>query len=303
MSDKKYYYSEIFDSIQGEGTYTGVKTLWLRFFLCNLQCNGFGQIDPTNPETYDLPFEDFDVDSVQRVEDLPVWNKGCDSSYTWAKKFKKLMGHKTPSELVDEVMKVASNEHNPQGLFKHPISGQVSDMCFTGGEPLMRTGQACSVAMMKRFHDIGNMPRSVTYETNGTQTLTDDFINYWTKYKDDPEQPELFFSLSPKLWTVAGEQPTKAIKPEIVKQYFDLSQRGHLKFVLGSKVEQWDEMESVLKQFREIGVEFPVYIMPVGATEEDQIATAGDVANIAIKRGYNVAGRLHCYLFGNQIGT
>ena len=37
MSEKEYLYSEIFDSIQGEGTYTGVHSLWLRFFLCNLQ--------------------------------------------------------------------------------------------------------------------------------------------------------------------------------------------------------------------------------------------------------------------------
>ncbi len=44
MSEKEYLYSEIFDSIQGEGTYTGVHSLWLRFFLCNLQCNGFGTI-------------------------------------------------------------------------------------------------------------------------------------------------------------------------------------------------------------------------------------------------------------------
>ena len=85
MSDKKYYYSEIFYSIQGEGHYTGVPTAWIRFFLCNLQCNGFGQIDPTNPHTYELPYEDFDAKKVNRVEDLPVWKHGCDSSYTWAK--------------------------------------------------------------------------------------------------------------------------------------------------------------------------------------------------------------------------
>ena len=70
--EKKFYYSEIFHSIQGEGHYTGVPTAWIRFFLCNLQCNGFGQIDPTNPDTYDLPFENFDVSSVDKVEDLPV---------------------------------------------------------------------------------------------------------------------------------------------------------------------------------------------------------------------------------------
>ena len=64
MSPKEYTYSEIFHSIQGEGHYTGVPTAWIRFFLCNLQCSGFGQKDPTNPDTYELPFEDFDVDSV-----------------------------------------------------------------------------------------------------------------------------------------------------------------------------------------------------------------------------------------------
>ena len=57
--EKKYYYSEIFHSIQGEGQYTGVPTAWIRFFLCNLQCNGFGQKDPTDPSTYELPFENF----------------------------------------------------------------------------------------------------------------------------------------------------------------------------------------------------------------------------------------------------
>ena len=33
---------------------------------------------------------------VDKVEDLPVWDKGCDSSYTWAKEFKDLMGYETP---------------------------------------------------------------------------------------------------------------------------------------------------------------------------------------------------------------
>ena len=53
----KIAYSEIFHSIQGEGHYTGVPSSWLRFFLCNLQCDGFGQDDPTNPDTYDLPYQ------------------------------------------------------------------------------------------------------------------------------------------------------------------------------------------------------------------------------------------------------
>src|SRR6056300_812954 len=119
--DRKYYYSEIFHSIQGEGHYTGVPTAWIRFFLCNLQCNGFGQIDPRNPDTYDLPFERFDTTTVKRVEDLPVWDKGCDSSYTWSKKFKHLMGQKTAVELAQQIIDTIKTDSNPKEWFHNPL--------------------------------------------------------------------------------------------------------------------------------------------------------------------------------------
>ena len=173
--ERKYHYSEIFHSIQGEGHYTGVPTAWLRFFLCNLQCNGFGQVDPTNPDTYELPFEDFDVSSVKRVEDLPVWEKGCDSSYTWAKKFKGLMGHETPTVLANKVVDILKNESNPDGKFLHPVSKQNQHLCFTGGEPLMVTAQAATMAIYKELQKQGNVPGSITYETNGTQILKEPF--------------------------------------------------------------------------------------------------------------------------------
>ena len=59
MHNNTYAYSEIFDSIQGEGEYTGYPTAWLRFYLCNLQCNGFSQDDPTDPSTYKLPYKNY----------------------------------------------------------------------------------------------------------------------------------------------------------------------------------------------------------------------------------------------------
>jgi 7-carboxy-7-deazaguanine synthase len=296
--EKKYYYSEIFYSIQGEGHYTGVPTAWLRFFLCNLQCNGFGQLDPTDPTKYELPFEDFDVDSVSRVEDLPVWDKGCDSSYTWAKKFKKLMGHETPKVLADKIVDILRTDENWNGLFLHPVSRQHQHLCFTGGEPLMVTGQKASVGIYKELESRSNLPSSMTFETNGTQKLTPEFADW---VKQIPE--EVFFSVSPKLWTVAGEKPEKAIKPEVVAEYHKLSQAGQLKFVVGDSDEQWTEMESVIKKFRDAGVHWPVWVMPTGAREEEQQASAGKVAERAFKRGYNVAARVHVYLFGNAIGT
>ena len=296
--EKKYYYSEIFYSIQGEGHYTGVPTAWLRFFLCNLQCNGFGQIDPTNPDTYELPFEDFDITTVKRVEDLPVWEKGCDSSYTWAKKFKGLMGQETPTVLASKIVDAIKTESNPEGKFLHPVSKQHQHMCFTGGEPLMATGQMAVVGIYNTLKEQDNLPGSMTFETNGTQRLRDPFID-WVNSIDT----EVFFSCSPKLFTVSGEKSDKAIKPEIVAEYHKLSKAGQLKFVVGPKEREWDEMEEAVEKFRSAGVDWPVWIMPTGAREQEQTASAGDVAQKAFKRGYNVAARVHVYLFGNKIGT
>ena len=297
-TERKYYYSEIFYSIQGEGHYTGVPTAWLRFFLCNLQCNGFGQIDPTNPDTYELPFEDFDVTTVKRVEDLPVWEKGCDSSYTWAKKFKGLMGQETPTVLASKIVDAIKTESNPEGKFLHPVSKQHQHMCFTGGEPLMATGQMAVVGIYNTLKEQDNLPGSMTFETNGTQRLRDPFID-WVNSIDT----EVFFSCSPKLFTVSGEKSDKAIKPEIVAEYYKLSKAGQLKFVVGPKEREWDEMEEAVEKFRSEGVDWPVWIMPTGAREQEQTASAGDVAQKAFKRGYNVAARVHVYLFGNKIGT
>jgi len=298
MSDKKYIYSEIFHSIQGEGHYTGVPTAWIRFFLCNLQCDGFGQKFPTKPETYELPYNDFDAHSVDRVEDLPVWDKGCDSSYTWSKKFKHLMGQATGAELAEKLVNIMKNEHNPDGLFMHPLSKQHNHLCITGGEPLMRHAQNAFIDIYNNLGD--NIPSSITWETNGTQKLSDDYKNL---IQSDSFKPEAFFSVSPKLWTVAGEKREKAIKPEIVREYYDLSKTGQLKFVVGQTKEEWQDLDEVVTMFRDAGVHYPIWIMPTGAREEEQSATAGDVAKMAFERGYNVAGRMHVYLFGNAIGT
>ena len=296
--EKKYYYSEIFYSIQGEGHYTGVPTAWLRFFLCNLQCNGFGQIDPTNPDTYELPFEDFDVTTVKRVEDLPVWEKGCDSSYTWAKKFKGLMGQETPSALANKLVDAIKTDSNPTGQFLHPITKQRQHLCFTGGEPMMATGQMAVVGIWEELARQGNLPGSMTFETNGTQIIRPKFID-WVNSIDT----EVFFSCSPKLFTVSGEKTEKAIKPENVAEYQECSNRGQLKFVVGAADREWDELEMTVEKFRKAGVQWPVWVMPTGAREEEQVATAGQVAEKAFKKGYNVAARVHVYLFGNAIGT
>lgn len=301
-----YRYSEIFHSFQGEGVYTGRSTAWIRFFLCNLQCAGFGQKDPTDPSTYIEPYKEFDVSEIKRVEDLPVWEYGCDSSYTWAKKYAHLVHRHTPAEICDLIQAAFAHESNPTGQFIHPLTNQETHFAFTGGEPLLN--QDAMVAIIREFEERDNVPNFVTVETNGTQPIkNDDFydmVDNWKISRNSINGSEWFWSVSPKLWSTAGERPSKAIKPEVVGSYAALSNHGQLKYVVNGSADSWDEVEQYTKLFREAGVDWDVYIMYVGATkeeqEDDQIA---NVAMEAMRRGYHFSGRLHCYVFGNKIGT
>lgn len=306
-------YSEIFRSLQGEGMYTGKNTLWLRLFGCPLQCEGFGQKDPTNPATYELPYKEFDPVGVKCLEDLPVWKFGCDSSYSFAKKFKHL-NHTDFSELLAiKLMALLRSEKNPQGTFLHDHSNIETHLCFTGGEPLLPVNQKAIASVINELGKYpggiipgtnkrkeNNYPRYVTFETNGTQKLTPqftEFLNIHSRYT------RFMFSVSPKLFTVSGEKNAKAIKPDNVFGYQQITDKGQLKFVLGLEDRQWKEMEQVTKQFRDAGVTYPVYIMPVSALVEDQEKIAAQVCDRALSEGYHVAPRVHCYVYGNSIGT
>lgn len=307
-----YKFSEIFYSFQGEGAYCGRPTAWIRFFLCNLQCDGFGQKDPTDPDSYVLPYKDFDLSDIDRIEDLPVWEYGCDSSYTWAKRYRHLAHDKPAADIAQMLSDVMVHESNPTGMFQHPATGQETDLAFTGGEPMLN--QQAMVDILHEFHRMKNMPARITVETNGTKPIKDPLVDAIEKFMTTEEyggtvpdgrgHVEWFWSVSPKLWSTAGEKHSKAIKPQVVGEYNEVSQYGQLKYVVNGTDESWREVEENTRLYREEGVDWPVYIMPVGATkeeqEEDQIA---EIAVEAMKRGYFFSGRLHCYVFGNQIGT
>jgi 6-pyruvoyltetrahydropterin 2'-reductase len=291
MSNNVYAYSEIFDSIQGEGEYTGYPTAWLRFYLCNLQCNGFSQDDPTDPSTYKLPYKDFDLIKINRLEELPVWEYGCDSSYSWSKKYKHLQHKKESRQIADGIRKSFTNQWN-DGKWGN------RHMCFTGGEPLMKHAQLCTMEVMQHFYDDGDFPKFVTYETNGTQMPRPEFIKFYQEYPG-----ECMISCSPKLFNVAGETKKRAIRPEVVAKYMEFADKGYLKFVLTPHQAAWDELDEAIEEFRAAGVDWPIWIMPSGATVEGQQIHDGDVAKMALDRGYNVAARVHTYLWGNLIGV
>ena len=174
-------------------------------------------------------------------------------------------------------------------------------MAFTGGEPMLN--QDAIVAILTEFDVRGNYPKFVTVETNGTKLLRDKQLQLRIENHRN-HLGEWFWSISPKLFSTSGELAKKAIKPEVVASYYEASQHGQLKYVVNGTQQSWDEVEQHTEAFRKAGCGFPVWIMPVGATkeqqEEKQIA---EIAMEAMRRGYAVSGRLHCYVFGNKIGT
>jgi 7-carboxy-7-deazaguanine synthase len=290
-------YSETFFSAQGEGQYVGIPSLWMRFFLCNLQCNGFGQKDPTNPDTYELPYETIDITNIDSVFDLPVFDKGCDSSYTWSKKYKHLITDKTVTEAVDELTALL-----PHGKFIHPATGQASHMVFTGGEPMIKGTPPGMIEVIEEFKRRHNKPQYVTVETNGTRPITDEFAEWIEKEYTSKENKEWYWSLSPKLWATAGEQSKKAIKPEVIGRYAEVSPVGQLKYVVNGTDESWREVEENTKLFREAGCNYPVWIMGVGGTYEGLVQTEASIADEAIRRGYYYTSRVHVHIYGNAIG-
>ena len=290
-------YSETFYSAQGEGQYVGIPSLWMRFFLCNLQCNGFGQKDPTDPSTYELPYETIDISDITNVFDLPVFEKGCDSSYTWSKKYKHLITDKTVEEAVDELTALL-----PHGKFIHPVTQQPVHMVFTGGEPMLKNTQPGMMQVIDEFKRRDNMPMNVTVETNGTKPITDEFANWVHCNYSGWVGREWYWSLSPKLWSTAGEKPKKAIQPEVIGRYAEVSPKGQLKFVVNGSEASWQEVEDNVKLFREAGCDFPVWIMGVGGTFEGLVQTEASIADEAIQRGYNYTSRVHVHIYGNAIG-
>ena len=296
----KLRYSEAFYSVQGEGRFVGVPSVFLRTFGCNFRCMNFGldkhpnrsekleQGIKYNPEVKQL-LDDGILDKVNRFEDLPIVHTGCDTYASIYPEFKKYMKDHTVDEVVDYVLSLT-----PQGKWTMD-NGQDVHFILTGGEPLL--------GWQRLYMDLFKHPRmgdlkNVTFETNTTQTLRDDFREWLNN-----ERPfHITWSCSPKL-SVSGEPWDTAIKPDIARQYYDVPNSSmYFKFVVATE-EDVDEVTKAVEQYRAEGIDVPVYVMPLGGrSEEYQLNTRG-VATLAMERGWRYTPRLHVDIFGNAWGT
>jgi 7-carboxy-7-deazaguanine synthase len=289
----KLRYSEAFYSIQGEGKFVGVPSVFLRTFGCNFRCQNFGldrnrKKERYNPEVAKL-IEDRVHETVERFEDLPLVFTGCDTYASIYPEFKHLVFDRTIDKVVDHLLSLTPNGKWIQD------NGQDVHLIMTGGEPLLAWQQLyIELFEHPRMKDLKN----VTFETNTTQWLHEDFRDYLANRAGF----KTTFSCSPKL-SVSGESWNDAIKPGIANQYYNLPGADlYLKFVVADSVDV-GEVDLAVAEYRKAGIECPVYLMPVGGRTEGYNLTVQEVANLAKQKGYRFTPRLHIDLYGNQWGT
>lgn len=275
--------AEIFYSLQGEGKYLGVPSLFLRVFGCNFQCQGFampkGQLSEERLQ--------IDPSKYQKYEDLPLVHTGCDSYASWDVRFKHLSPVLTITEIVDKIQQLL-----PEGKFS-----QDKHLVLTGGEPLLGW-QKQYIELFKEFEKRNMNLSHVTFETNGTQPLRDDLSSYmYDKIK------EVTFSISSKLPS-SGEKWIDAIRPEIVNTYFNPSagRNGYFKWVLSSE-EDYIDVISAINSYRLGNISLPVYVMPAGGTGKYYEDNKIWVSNLAMKEGWRYSPRLQVELWKNAWGT
>ena len=278
--------AELFYSIQGEGRYMGVPSVFLRTFGCNFKCAGFGMERPMLSTEADDLASIHELNPFSRYEDLPLVSTGCDSYASWHPDFKNLSPMLTTDAIVDRIMEIL-----PHGEW------QDEHLVITGGEPLL--------GWQRAYADLLDHPRmkglkEITFETNGTQKLTPEFKNYLDHYIDETHGREVTFSVSAKL-PGSGEQWADAIKPEVVVEYEEVGY-AYLKFVVATQQDVADA-ECAAGAYRAAGFMGPVYLMPVGGVESVYSLNARNVAGAAMKRGWRYSDRLQVPLFKNEWGT
>lgn len=289
----KLRYSEAFYSVQGEGKFVGVPSVFLRTFGCNFRCMNFSLPRGTekgkhNAEVKKLLDNEVHL-TTKNFNDLPIIHTGCDTYASIYPEFKKLMMNKTVDEVVEHLLSLT-----PEGKWTME-NGQDIHLIFTGGEPLLGW-QRLYIELLDhpKMKDLKN----VTFETNTTQTLRKDF----KEFLSTQNRFKITWSCSPKL-SISGESWEDAINPDLAVDYASVNgSELYLKFVVADKVDV-DEVGKAVKEYQNANLDCPVYLMPLGGRSEEYNFTYPEVAKLAMEKGWRFTPRLHISLFGNAWGT
>jgi organic radical activating enzyme len=276
--------AELFYSIQGEGRYMGVPSVFLRTFGCNFKCQGFGM--PRGELSNEA--ENVNPDLYKEYKSLPLVSTGCDSYASWDPRFKHLSPLMDTSAIADAIVDTLPHKE-----------WQDEHLVITGGEPLL--GWQKAYPDLLEHSKMAGL-KEITFETNGTMRLTSAFKEYLLKWSmpNLDFQREITFSVSAKL-PCSGEPWDDAIKPEVVCDYENYG-TVYLKFVIATE-QDFADAECAIAAYRKAGFTGHVYLMPVGGVESVYALNNRAVADIAMRNGLRYSDRLQVPLFKNEWGT
>ena len=282
---EKIKLAELFYSIQGEGRFMGVPSVFMRTFGCNFKCAGFGM--SKGESTTEVDPIAANVHLYKSYEELPLVSTGCDSYASWHPAFKHLSPFYSPDEIAENIMKIL-----PYGHWEE------EHLVITGGEPLLKWQNIYPELLdHPKMHDL----KEITFETNGTQNLTPEFKKYLLDWGvENRGYHKLTFSVSAKL-SCSGEARNVAIRPDVVTEYEEVGYT-YLKFVVATEEDAEEALETV-DIYRAEGFSGPIYLMPVGGVESVYTLNNRRVAELAMKKGLRYSDRLQVPLFKNEWGT
>ena len=177
----KVRYTEAFYSIQGEGRFTGVPSVFLRMYGCNFTCPKFGiarDVDaPVNVEVTQIVREATKIfpEKYDSIDKLPLALTGCDSYAAWHPALKHLQTDTDINGLVDVLLDLT-----PTGRWTLD-NGQDIHLVITGGEPLL--------GWQRAYIELFNNPKmkdlkNVTFETRDL----DSYIHFAPWFNNDTKK-------------------------------------------------------------------------------------------------------------------
>lgn len=293
MTMASYQWSEIFLSIEGEARYSGYPTVFVRFTGCNFTCRGFN-----NPSGAELTNDVLGVipSDYQRLQELPVVTRGCDSIYSWDTRFKHLWHKGDEHQLARAISSVI-----PGQTWQHPATGLDVILSLTGGEPTLRARTLPSLLATPALEGV----KKLLFETNCAVPLPDEFIAELDAWAARRPGRLVIWSNSPKL-SVSGEAWSDAIRPDIAMAQRQVSRaEQYFKFVCDDDPRDFREIAKAMDEYHRAGVpgDSSVYVMPSACTTEQQDRTAANIAHKCMYHGYIYCHRIQNSVFGNLIGT
>lgn len=204
-----------------------------------------------------------------------IW---CDTPYTWnymgtsfrhPEKYKK-------SDEVDEVSVLAIISRLKQ---KGP---NVRSLVITGGEPMLQQRDILSLVKILKNDDYW-----IEIETNGTIKPSDEFIGLIDQINCSPKTSN----------SGSDNRPSMRERPEALKKLAS-TEKTYFKFVIKNRTDLFEIKDLVLRY----GMN-NVYLMPEGASREEQYALAHEVRTICLENHFNFSPRLHVLYWNRARGV